>query len=55
MRYFDNGRTTNWGEDLGKERMDAMAQGEVFTLLDGSGEPLKLLVRDSYGMIRHVI
>jgi hypothetical protein len=50
-QYFNNGRTALWGHDLGEERMQAMDDGEIFTLLDVEGKPCLLLLRDSYGTI----
>jgi hypothetical protein len=52
--YHDDGRTVTWLEDLGPERMAAMAHPnrEIFTLLGPDGRPHSKLLRDYYGTIR---
>ena len=51
MYYYDE-RTINWGEDLSPETMEAMADGELFMLLDDNGLPYRYVARDSFGEIR---
>jgi hypothetical protein len=50
--YFDDGRTVEFGADLGPERMEALRRGEIFTLLDREGRPLKRILMDSYDQLR---
>lgn len=50
--YSDEGRTVAWGEDLGAERIEAMANHEIFTLLGPDGQPHSKLLRGYYGTIR---
>jgi hypothetical protein len=50
--YFDDGRTTEYGADLGPERMEALRRGEIFTLLDREGRPWQRILMDSYDQLR---
>jgi|GEM_PF-4538587 len=52
MGLRDEGRTTPWGVDLTPEIMDAMRNGEVFTVLDPSGKPHSKICIDPYGQMR---
>jgi hypothetical protein len=50
--YHDHGRVLQWGQDLTGEQKAALRGGEVFTLLNESGEPHSIVLMDSYGTIR---
>lgn len=50
-KYFDNGATVPAKTDLGAERMDRLRSGEIFTVLDDSGNPEYSLLMDSFDMI----
>src|SRR5690554_4067164 len=52
IKYFDNGRTLEWGKDLSQEYFEAMSKGEIFTLLDNKGQPFRRIFKDFYGELR---
>ena len=51
-KYFDNGNTLNWGEDIPQDKVYALKQGEIFTLLDKDKKPFSKVLMDSYGITR---
>lgn len=51
-RYYDNGRTLDWGKDLSPAEITALEDGEIFTLLSEDGKLFSAVLKDSYGRIR---
>jgi len=51
-KYFSKDRAIEWGKDLTMEQRKALTKGEVFKLLDKNGKPFKMLLMDSYNILR---
>ena len=50
--YFSKDRAIEWGKDLTRRQMKALRKGEVFKLLNKDGKPFKMILMDSYNMLR---
>ncbi len=50
--YYDNGGTLEWGANLTPKIMEAMKQGEIFTLLYPAGGQKSKVLMDSFDQIR---
>ena len=51
-QYFDNSNTLEWGKNLTKKQILALKNGEIFTLNDKNGKPIRKILMDSYNQIR---
>lgn len=50
--YFNDDRTLEWGQNIPPEKLEGLRKGEILTLLDENGDPLKKIFMDSYDTIR---
>ena len=50
--HHNDGRTLEWGKDLTPGQIQALREGEVFTLIDEDEKPYSLVLMDSYDQIR---
>lgn len=51
-RYYDDGRTLYWGDDISSVAMKGLKDGEMFTLLNADGTPHSIVMMDSFNEIR---
>jgi len=50
--YKFNNKTLKWGENISKENLNLMDEGEIFILIDKNGKQYSTVKKDSYGQIR---
>ena len=51
-RYHWDGGTLEWGQNIPAEKLRALDAGELFVLMDQTGQPHSLIMRDLFGTIR---
>lgn len=51
-KYFSKDRAIKLGKDLTPKQMKALRKGEVFKILGKNGKPFKMILMDSYNMLR---